>query len=114
MAIGSLVCVLARQVHCRHDRADHAFVPENAPVGEKGKLSGFGVEHDSTAWKFFVFNICWHGAFLLEQRPDIQMAPSVGLEIAVIFDPAYGRAVDQWLAVHYPEDADMGFFLAVH
>ena len=60
--------------------------------------------------EFFVFNIWWRDASLLEQPPSVDVAARVGLEVAVFLGFAERSAVEEQLAIHYPEYADVGFF----
>jgi len=55
MFVGAPVGVLAWQIHCRHDRADHAL------VSEQRESPGLFIEHDATAWRLLVLYVSGKG-----------------------------------------------------
>lgn len=111
MTVGSLVDGLAGQVHGRHNLPDHALVAENAPVGEQRKSPGLRVVHDPTPRGFLIFHVDGSDAFPLEQRPNIDVAGRMRKVISVWLSLAQWCAVNDRLGIHYPEDADVRFFL---
>src|SRR6266550_4378585 len=56
MAVGSLVRVLAWQVHLRHDLAHYALVLQDALVGEQSESPTFRVIHNAPARGLFIFH----------------------------------------------------------
>src|ERR1035441_3495394 len=84
MAVCALVCVLARQVHCHHDRADHALVFKDAPVSEEREAPCLFIEHDATAWRLLVLYVSGNPTAQPPLLPNIDVAARISPEIAVI------------------------------
>src|SRR5438128_409258 len=109
MAVGSLVRVLAWQVHLRHDLAHDALVLQDALVGEQSESPTFRVIHNAPARSFLVFHFARRSAVLLELFPHGNVVAGVDSEILVLLGSTQQRAVDQELPVNEPKDADLWF-----
>src|SRR5437899_10519062 len=109
MAVGSLVRVLAWQVHLRHDLAHDALVLQDALVGEQSESPTFRVIHNTPARSFLVFHFARRSAVLLELFPHGNVVAGVDSEILVLLGSTQQRAVDQELPVNEPKDADLWF-----
>src|ERR1022692_3203300 len=94
-----------RQLQFRHDLANHVLVSENATVGEERESPGLCVVHDATAWELFVFRFSGNLAAQPPLFPNIDVAPRIGQEIAVVLGCSQRRAIDKRRAVNEPKDA---------
>ena len=99
MGVGAPVGVLAWQVHCRHDRADHALVFKDAPVSEEREAPCLFIEHDATAWRLLVLYVSGNPAAQPLLLPNVDVAARISPEIAVILRLTERSAVDDRLAI---------------
>src|ERR1035438_7942859 len=104
MFVGSLIRALTRQVHRRHDFADHAFVFEDAPVREQRGSPGLGIEQDAPAWELLVFGFTGYLSDQPPLLPNKDVAARISPEIAIIFGLVEGHAVDDQFAIHRSEE----------
>jgi len=111
MTVGSLICVIAWQVHRCHDLPDQILPLQNAPIGEQFESPNLRVVHHPAPRHFLVFHVVGSDAVSLEQRPNINMAPRMRKVISVWLSLAQWCAVNDRLATDYPKDANVGFFL---
>src|ERR1039457_6206067 len=93
-----------RQLQFRHDSSNHVLVSENAAVGEERESPGLCVVHDATAWELFVFRFSGNLAAQPPLFPNVDVAPRIGQEIAVVLGCSQRRAVDKRLAINEPKD----------
>src|ERR1039458_1062871 len=94
-----------RQLQFRHDSSNHVLVSENAAVGEERESPGLCVVNDATAGELFVFRFSGNLAPQPPLFPNVDVAPRIGQEIAVVLGCSQRRAVDKRRAVNEPKDA---------